>query len=245
MIEARTNEGIMAMRAAKTSAIIGAALTVMLTAARAADMPPILQRPPVVVEEFGSNWYLRGDIGYRAQQISGNSSWNGAAIGDAAIDNSFMFGGGVGFKWNFLRVDLTGDYGLQAKVRGSVPGGPNLAMQVDSFTVLLNAYADLGTWYGFTPYIGGGVGGANLRADDYSNSLLPGTTIPSSNRWTFAWALMAGVSYGVTPNVLIDLGYRYLHLGDAQSGIDTLGGSFSVNDLNANEVRLGVRYLIN
>jgi opacity protein-like surface antigen len=235
----------MAMRAAKTSAIIGAALTVALTSARAADMPPILQRPPVMVEEFGSNWYLRGDIGYRAQQVGGGSNWNGLAIGDAAVDDTFMFGGGVGYKWNFLRVDVTGDYAVRSEVRGTALGGPSVGMEIDTFTVLLNAYADLGTWYGFTPYVGGGVGAANHRADGYFNSSLPGTTIPSSNRWNFVWALMAGVSYGVTPNVVIDLGYRYLHLGDAQSGIDATPSSFTASGLNANEVRLGVRYLIN
>jgi opacity protein-like surface antigen len=233
------------MRAAKTSGIIGTTLMMAICAARAADMPPILQKPPVVVEEFGSNWYLRGDIGYRAQRLSGSASWNGFGISDAATDNTFMFGGGVGYKWNFLRVDVTADYGLQAKVRGSVPAGPSLAMQVDTFTALFNVYADLGTWYGFTPYVGGGVGGVNLRADDYSNSLLPGTTIPSSNRWAFAWALMAGVSYNVAPSTQIDLGYRYLRLGDPQSGIDTLGGSFTANGLSANEVRFGVRYFMN
>ena len=36
-------------------------------AALAADMPDIGFAPPPEVQDFGSNWYLRGDVGYRAE----------------------------------------------------------------------------------------------------------------------------------------------------------------------------------
>jgi opacity protein-like surface antigen len=55
---------------------------------------------------------------------------------------------------------------------------------------------------------------------------------------------MAGVGYSVTPNLLIDLGCRYLHLGDASSGIDQFGAVRTARGLSAGEVRLGVRYTV-
>ena len=63
----------------------------------------------------------------------------------------------------------------------------------------------------------------------------------------FAWAWMAGLSYQVMPNWLIDVGYRYLDLGDAISRGGSPGGaSFNETiwkDLSAQEVRFGVRFL--
>ena len=35
----------------------------------------------------------------------------------------------------------------------------------------------------------------------------------NSTTYGFAWALMAGLSYQITPSVAIDLGYRYLNGG--------------------------------
>ena len=37
-------------------------------------------------------------------------------------------------------------------------------------------------------------------------------------KWNFAWALHAGVAYKVTPGFTVELAYRYIDLGDAQSG---------------------------
>lgn len=34
----------------------------------------------------------------------------------------------------------------------------------------------------------------------------------------FAWALHAGVAYKVTPSFALELSYRYLNVGNAQSG---------------------------
>ena len=32
-----------------------------------------------------------------------------------------------------------------------------------AWLLLANAYADIGTWYGFTPYVGAGIGGAHVQ----------------------------------------------------------------------------------
>ncbi len=64
----------------------------------------------------------------------------------------------------------------------------------------------------------------------------------------FAWAIHAGVSYDVTPQMVIDLAYRYSDLGNAQSGVvTTYDGTSSysglhIKDVTSNDVMLGVRY---
>jgi opacity protein-like surface antigen len=46
------------------------------------------------------------------------------------------------------------------------------------------------------------------------------------------------------PGVLIDAGYRYVSLGEARTKLDSFGVGTRTKDLNAHEVRLGVRYVI-
>ena len=93
---------------------------------------------------------------------------------------------------------------------------------------MVNGYADLGSWYGFTPYVGAGVGFARNTlsglTDTAFNTLAGGSMSSSAgyagdhSKWNFAWALMAGLSFDVTQNLKLDLGYRYLDVGKFASG---------------------------
>ncbi|HEV2570773.1 outer membrane beta-barrel protein [Methylocella sp. CPCC 101449] len=59
----------------------------------------------------------------------------------------------------------------------------------------------------------------------------------SSNSVAFAWALMAGFAYQLTDRAKIDIGYRYLNMGNPSKA----SGSKA---LTSNEVRVGFRYAI-
>lgn len=58
-----------------------------------------------------------------------------------------------------------------------------------------------------------------------------------ANSFTFAWALMAGFAYQLTDRAKIDIGYRYLNMGNPSK----TSGSKA---LTSNEVRVGFRYAI-
>ncbi len=150
--------------------------------------------------------------------------------------------------------------------------------------VLANGYLDLGSFSGFTPYLGGGVGlaattthgavnyietangqiyAANLSptggfppvwVDVYGNPLSPQPPIAfTQQNWnrtlntttaSFAWALMAGFSYQLTPSVLIDVGYRYLNGGVTTTLVNSETGTSLKQHNVSQQVRIGVRYLI-
>jgi opacity protein-like surface antigen len=59
------------MGSLRVLAIAGAAAVMTIPPARAADHPPIIQRPPpaAVEADFASGWYLRGDIGVGVQNF--------------------------------------------------------------------------------------------------------------------------------------------------------------------------------
>jgi opacity protein-like surface antigen len=208
--------------------------------------PPSQERAPQRIE-LSSGWYLRGDLAYRFQHIGESSSLDTTSVpspSGAKLDNAFILGLGGGIKQGWLRLDLTGDYGWRSKYNADAAGGGTIAGKVESYTVLGNAYADLGTWYGFTPYIGAGLGAANLNLSgyEYPAAVAPmaSTAVPVQ-RWNFAWAAMAGVSYNVGHNLLVDIGYRHIDMGDISGGSSS---NLSVKKFTGDEIRVGLRYLL-
>ena len=230
----------------RTIALVGAAFILPAADASAADMPPlpmptVIEKLPIV-QEFASNWYLRGDVGYRWNRTGGVSAAIAPDPTDNTIDSSYAFGGGAGYKMNWLRVDGTIDYGFDAKYKGdTVIAAPDYSLKINTLTALINFYFDLGTWSGWTPYFGGGLGGSRVSTSGFTSALTPGDSVDNA-AWNFAWALMAGASYNIAPNLLLDVGYRYLNVGDAVSGLDSLSNQLTVKDLIAHEARIGLRW---
>ncbi|MCK0208160.1 acyloxyacyl hydrolase [Starkeya koreensis] len=213
-------------------ALLGAGL--FAAEARAADAADdmdasdLLARAPKIDEPSG--WYLRGDIGYVVNQTPDISQLDflPAASGGALAD-AWLIGAGIGLRLNDLvRVDVTADYRTRADYTS-----PGLTADFNATTLLANVYVDLGTWHGFTPYVGAGAGASYVSVTDIE---VLGTDIGRSDGWSVAWALMAGVAVAVNANWQIDVGYRYLQLSDA-------GAKQADFEQSAHEARLGVRYL--
>src|SRR5690606_27044237 len=81
---------------------------------------------------------------------------------------------------------------------------------------LANAYADLGKFHGFTPYVGAGIGAARVTISDFvDDNLLSGGGgyAGTGHKWNFAWALHAGFGVDVTDRATIDVGYSFVHMG--------------------------------
>lgn len=219
----------------KKSGLVGAIMLCVafapLSAAKSADYfpPPIISAatPPFV--ELGSNWYLRGDFAYRMYNDVSISDGIGSVTTSGPEDTAAL-GIGIGYKFNsWLRADLTTDYAFGSRFAPGTFGVGNAKLW--SAATFANAYVDFGTWFGVTPYAGAGIGAAY-------NSLENSALFADEGRWNFAWAGMAGINYHVSANLSVDIGYRYVDLGQARGGI------FTVEDVTAHEFRIGFRYLI-
>ncbi|MHB2166835.1 outer membrane protein [Alsobacter sp. R-9] len=254
-------------------AIIGATLlgaTGTFQSANAADLrlPPPPAPPPEMVADFGG-WYLRGDAG---GSVYTSGSWQHGAISNTAtavwnehsIGNAGFVGGGVGYQFNnWFRADLTGEYrwgvgvGAVASYTAFCPAGTCYDIYdggtISGSTWMANAYVDLGTWGGLTPFVGFGIGASYLntgKSYDYGPQTLAVGWIESADTWNFSWALMAGLSYAVAPNLKLELGYRYLNLGDAKLGASVCPGggacgySGKIKDVASNDIRFGVRWML-
>jgi opacity protein-like surface antigen len=225
------------------SAMIAASGGALVSPALAADapLPPLAPPPAYVVSEFISGWYFRGDFSYRFFGSPGGSLSNVDFI-NSSYDNALGFGAGVGLKSKWFRADVTVDAANPRFLGSTAFAAPAVNTKVLDVTTLLNAYFDLGTWARVTPYVGAGIGFSYLKVTGFTSA--SGIAVNSEPiRYDLAWAAMAGLSYAVTRNFLIDTGYRYLHAGSARTDLGA-AGAIDYGNMNAHEVRIGMRFLI-
>jgi opacity protein-like surface antigen len=151
-----------------------------------------------------------------------------------------------------LRADITIDHRLGATFSGIRPD-PLATIRdeadLESTTYLVNGYVDLGNWSGITPYVGAGAGVASNRLTNVFRETTVGNTftrvdLPRYTAANFAWALMAGAAIDLGSGVKVDLGYRYMHLGDARTRLDGAQAGIRTKDIDAHEFRVGARYMI-
>lgn len=115
-------------------------------------------------------------------------------------------------------------------------------------TVLFNVYRDLPelTFCDITPYVGAGAGLAVLKSE-YGVSGEDFSAGGSNHKTVFAAQLGLGFSYELTRNFAVDLGYRFLMMGDGfahgnlyeANGVDK--ANFKTDRNFAHQVALGLR----
>jgi opacity protein-like surface antigen len=230
-----------------------------LSTADAADMPEPI--PQVVIK----GWYLRGDIGYSNQRVDSldnalYATYDSVDTVHKDFDGAPFFAAGIGYRWNqWFRTDITGEHrsksdfdGLDIAVIGPDTIPDYYTAKKSEWLAMVNGYIDLGTWHGITPFVGAGVGAVNIEISDFTDV---GTTVDSvafgadHDEWNLAWAVHAGLGFEVTDALTLELAYRYLDMGDAQSGdlVTYLGGNAIDNpmifeDITSHDLKLGVRY---
>jgi opacity protein-like surface antigen len=260
------------MVSVKVASLVGAAVAVFAGVAQAADMPglPPIYAPPVEEYVPPAGWYLRGDIGMTNQQFHGIHQRlydvPGTSVDHVgfAWDSGMFASLGLGYKINdWFRADVTGEYRGKTSLHGSDSVTFNGGAGVDNYSgtksewvFLANAYFDLGTWWCVTPYIGAGVGMADImikgfRDDGFNNFGISTAYAEDGSKWNFAWAVHAGLTYKVTQAMSIDLGYRYLNMGTGTTGATrafdnsfTNGGPFTFKNIDSHDFKIGVRWML-
>ena len=192
----------------KTLWSIGVILGLSAPAVAADFSPPPPPPPGPIVSELGSGWYLRGDVGWVEFSDPGKLPLGaGLPFDRVGLRETWSVGGGFGYQINsWFRTDVTADWRNDAKFFG-VNSGSNYVNgysidngKIESSTLLLNGYIDFGRWYGFTPYVGAGVGVAQNHFHSYAGQVTCltlacgplgpqlATPIPSHTTYNLAWA---------------------------------------------------------
>jgi opacity protein-like surface antigen len=141
---------------------------------------------------------------------------SGDKVSNVSMESGVVAEGGVGCGWGGSRgVRLEAMLGFRGerKIDGvpffyagpvgtPLPVNPTdpLHSNLRSYTLMINAYKDLGNFGGFTPYLGAGIGAAYHQLDETYFTENPNllNRIKGDNDLSFAWSLMAGVGYQIS-----------------------------------------------
>ncbi len=205
---------------------------------------------------LGGGWRLDATVEKRSNDqayISGTETWDSNSYYDSPLNPT-------------AGIDT---YGTDANNNGLVDRRTTITVNdrtdVDGTVWMANAYYDIGTYRGFTPYVGAGIGfvwnqldrthtttvqscdneanpGCSGGAVDYTTS-----ANTEADRISLAAAAMAGFSYQVTDITSVDVGYRYLFLGgtDFAMNIDGVESRVEIGDQHVHQIRAGLRFDVN
>jgi opacity protein-like surface antigen len=102
--------------------------------------------------------------------------------------------------------------------------------ELTSFSIMANVWYDFCPDATFHPYIGGGVGWADVELDL--------SEAGSASYTGFAWQAAVGVGFDVTDNMRLNLEYRWFDVPDAEFNI---GGTDMGIDYELQEIIVGMR----
>ncbi|MEL6323939.1 MAG: outer membrane protein [Pseudomonadota bacterium] len=205
-------------------------------------------------------WYTRLDIGY---SIAGNADYDvatpsvGSLAGNANVGDNFGVWGGAGYDFdNSFRLETT--FGYRAgdtdvdpdtnglPVLGGIQASPlNEDGNAQVWDAMANLLYDVPTQGRVTPYLGVGVGLANVKLSA-RNLQINGAAVNgfSDSDTSFAYQALAGLGFAVTDNLTLDLGYRWFNVDDLDFvGTDANGGAVAyTGDYQDHTLTAGLRY---
>lgn len=144
-------------------------------------------------------------------------------------DNGYGFGGAIGIKYDFLRLEAeiaTQKTDVEAvhlegrSERGVGSGDTRIT------TYMVNGYIDLPINDNFGFYVTGGLGAGTTTLSIYDID---------GDDSGFAWKAGAGIFYTYDRHLYVDIGYEYVSLDDADFDV-------SVDDINTQNISAAIRY---
>ncbi len=175
-------------------------------------------------------------------------------LGTVDVDNEYETGfavsGAVGYDfgnvWQLggVRTELELSYRENdiddhdvAALGGDQPGSTG---EASTIALMVNALHDFDTGSAITPYIGGGVGYAWNDLSDYGIAAIPNVLDEKDSG--FAWQLIAGIGYELSPQATVGIDYRYFSTSADVTSSAAAGSTGSDVDLDSHTVMAGFRY---
>ncbi len=153
--------------------------------------------------------------------VSRHTGLNAGGIDLSSIDAGVLLAGN------------TGDLGLSVANLLASDGG-----DLDTSTLMLNAFYDFDTGTKFTPYIGLGLGVMNVEV-----TYRPGDVgVISDDDNVFTYQLIGGVNYEVNESFSVFASYRYRDSRDANVRSSLLPASLDIRGNSSSTVDIGIRY---
>ncbi len=188
--------------------------------------------------------YISGNIGVTFLPDS-EFEFFGAEVAQSSHDPGFNIGGAVGYDFGNIRAEFEVTFRTaqwdEFAAGPTVPGCPCTGPDDDHFSAtsfMVNGFYDFNIENSrVVPYLGTGLGGANVRLDGNDTGL----TVVDTD-FVFAYQFMGGVGFEVTPSTTLTLGYRYFATTNPNFDIFLAPGSEIQVTIDAHEIVAGARF---
>lgn len=165
------------------------------------------------------SWYISGYLGGNLLDNS-QITVPGAGGGqfDVEYNTGYNVGGTVGYEFMSTRVELELAYKTSPvnNAIGPSAGRVNADGDVSSTALMLNGILDFKSRSAVTPYLGIGLGFANVDVKDFT--VETATETVSDNSGVGAFQFIAGLSVELSEKFLLDFIYKYFRTDDATIG---------------------------
>jgi opacity protein-like surface antigen len=212
----------------------------------------------VAPEPMGLSWYVSVFGGWslpKDESFFFEDTANSVEVdGDINLDSGFMAGLAVGAhfsEWARAELEVSGNWhDAGGDVEADEPTSTDtfeVSGEEDALFVMANLWIDLPVGEVIRPYVGGGLGFGRLDVDLIGEETNGSTdVIIDDSDWGFAYQLGAGVAFGFTPNMAIDVGYRYKVINNADLQLsdditDDNGGQIE-KDYKSHNILVGLRF---
>jgi opacity protein-like surface antigen len=163
-------------------------------------------------------WYVRGDVGGAFDgKIDGRNG--------PRSDNGWTVGGGAGR-----------DFGNGFRAEGDIfyldNNGKHQDPDIKSYGAFLSGYYDFLPGAAWQPFVGAGIGVANVKADG-------GVGQPHGEKTAFAYQVGVGVAHPINDRLTGELAYKYIAAPSIKIGSEPFRTD---GDFSSSVVSVGLRY---
>ncbi len=185
-------------------------------------------------------WYVAGGLG--ASFVDDVDITQAGATLTTELDTGILATGAFGrsFDNQIFRAEAEVLYNTNDVSTLNVAGVGSVTAGGDISTLgfMVNGYYDIDTNSKWRPFIGGGIGGANVSINSLS---AVGVLLADDDTTVFAYHVKVGVAYEFSPAWAGTLGYRFFGTEDADF-VDSSGAAFSTDGIQAHIIELGMRF---
>ncbi len=180
---------------------------------------------------------------YTGVEAPPKQSWNEGLAGVSVA---------YGLKAGYLRAEIEGNANDSTEITRNFYSDDGtfestVIGKIQTSSILFNSYLELPIDFPVKPYIGAGIGLAHIRAK-FQNKYQLNNAKSEVSKNHFAWQVGAGLTWEITRNWAMDMGYRFLDYGTIQREKHTLREDGTSEDSKlrikskAHNVYVGARY---
>jgi opacity protein-like surface antigen len=165
---------------------------------------------------------------------------------DVENDIGWAAGGAIGYGFDFgLRAEAEVAYRWNDLDRASLgPVAVDLEGDTTALSIMGNLWFDIPLTGRVRPFLGGGIGMAQVSLNDVEVAVAPGTTFVDDSDWVFAYQLGGGVAFQVAPGVDLTAEYRYFGTDDPEYELEAVAADAEY-EYSSHSVLFGLRYSFN